>query len=118
MPFQCSVRVCAAGVNDVPSVGGAMAPMYPTAQTSSWETPATAVSWSPPRLAALLGSGTGTIDQEVPFQRSARPCWIFPAGLVDPTAQTSLGEMALTPERSLLAAASPLGTSAAFNCQL
>jgi hypothetical protein len=76
------------------------------------------VSWSPPRLAALLGSGTGTIDQEVPFQRSASPCWIFPAGLVDPTAQTSAGEMTLTPERSVLAAVSPLGTSASVDCQL
>src|ERR1039458_10053291 len=93
--------------------------MYPTAQMSALETAATAVSWSPPRVAALLASGLLTMDQALPFQCSvsvvASP---FGAGAEEPTAQTSVEEMAATPASSVMSAEAPLGVRAALSCQV
>src|ERR1039458_7425130 len=92
--------------------------MSPTAHTSSVETAATAVSWSPPSVAALLGSGLLTMDQAVPFQCSVSVVAAWPAGPEEPTAHTSVEEMAATPASWVLAAAAPAGTRAALSCQV
>ena len=92
--------------------------MYPTAQMSAAETATTAVSWSPPRVAALLASGLLTMDQVLPFQCSVRVVAGWPAGPEEPTAQTSLEETAATPASWVLAAAAPAGTRAALRSQV
>src|ERR1019366_809085 len=92
--------------------------MSPTAHTSSVETAATAVSWSPPSVAALLASGLLTMDQAVPFQCSVSVVAAWPAGPEEPTAHTSVEEMAATPASWVLAAAAPAGTRAALSCQV
>src|ERR1039458_2937106 len=92
--------------------------MSPTAHTSSVETAATAVSWSPPSVAALLGSGLLTMDQAVPFQCSVSVVAAWPAGPEEPTAQTSVEATTATPASWVLAAAAPAGTRAALSCQV
>src|ERR1035437_1328172 len=92
--------------------------MSPTAHTSSVETAATAVSWSPPSVAALLASGLLTMDQAVPFQCSVSVVPAWPAGPEEPTAHTSVEEMAATPASWVLAAAAPAGPRAALSCQV
>ncbi len=92
--------------------------MYPTAQMSVAETAATAVSRSPPSVAALLASGLLTMDHPLPFQCSVSVVAAPPAGAEEPTAQTSVGETAATPASWVLAAAAPLGTRAALSCQV
>ena len=93
--------------------------MYPTAQMSAVETAATVVSWSPPSEAALLASGLLTMDQAVPFQCSVNVVGAAVSDVAeDPTAQTSVAEMAATPASWVFAAAAPLGTRAALSCQV
>src|ERR1039458_498021 len=92
--------------------------MSPTAHTSSVETAATAVSWSPPSVAALLASGLLTMDQAVPFPCSVSVVPAWPGGPEEPTAHTSVEEMAATPASWVLAAAAPAGTRAALSCQV
>src|SRR5207244_6527583 len=90
VPFQCSIMP--------PEL-----PLLPTAHTSFVAVAETFVSREFPD--PPVGSTTGDTVHAVPFQCSARTASVPAPVCVDPTVQTSVGEMAAMPVREVVSPA-------------